>query len=89
MKGPFLTPNVMKGPFLTLDVMKGPFLTRGRARSARPAKRANPAQTQAEPNIGRSPPHLWLACPPVDLAKPDHTVSRGQPEAPRAVAMAP
>ncbi len=68
MKGPFLTLGVMKGPFLTVSVTKGPFLTRGRARSARPAKRANPAQTQAKPPQ-RAKAHHTYGLP--NLTKPD------------------
>jgi hypothetical protein len=43
----------------------------------RPEREGSRGEGGTGQKLGASPPHLWRACPPVDLAKPDHTVSRG------------
>jgi hypothetical protein len=56
----------MKDPFVAVRLMKDPFINPGRSEGWRPTER---------PGVSHITPEA--ACHPVDLAKPDHAVSRG------------
>jgi hypothetical protein len=79
MKGSFMTLSATKAPFITATVTKDPFIApparSGSTHSRAQAQTTSRAQSpHHEP--GASPHHPRAACHPVDLAKPNHAVSR-------------